>query len=114
MFGSELDIERTFGHHGHMSRTPVRVRRRITLSVLTLTASAILVGPVAHAASGGQVRPVVARTYVVRPGDTLWSIATARADGADPRALVAAIVRANAIGEGDLQPGQQLVLPSAA
>jgi Tfp pilus assembly protein FimV len=97
-----------------MTRTPVRVRRRITLSVLTLTASAILVGPVAHAASGSPVRPVVARTYVVQPGDTLWSIATARADGADPRALVAAIAKANAIDDGELRPGQQLVLPTIA
>jgi len=114
MFGFELDIERAFGHHGPMARTPVRIRRRITLTVLTLTVSAILIGPIAHAASGSQVRPIVARTYVVQPGDTLWSIAAARAHGADPRALVSAIATANAIGDGDLRPGQQLVIPSVA
>jgi Tfp pilus assembly protein FimV len=114
MFGFALDIERAFGHHGRMARTPVRTRRRITLTLLTLAVSAVLIGPVAHAASGSQVRPVVARTYVVQPGDTLWSIAASRAHGADPRALVSAIAAANAIAVGDLQPGQQLVIPSAA
>ena len=114
MFGSTLDIERTFGHHEPMTRTPVRTRRRISLTVLTLAVSAILVGPVAHGASGSQARPIVARTYVVLPGDTLWSIAEARARGGDPRALVTAIATANAIDDGDLQPGQQLVIPSVA
>lgn len=50
-------------------------------------------------------------TYVVRPGDTLWSIAEQLAPGEDPRPLVDALARANAVPPGALVPGQVLVVP---
>ena len=50
------------------------------------------------------------RTYVVRPGDTLWAIAAARYRG-DPRAAVWAIKQRNGLEGALLRPGQRLVLP---
>lgn len=50
-------------------------------------------------------------TYVVRPGDTLWSIAERLVPGEDPRPLVDALARANAVSPGTLVPGQVLVVP---
>ncbi len=50
-------------------------------------------------------------TYVVRPGDTLWSVAEQLAPGEDPRPLVDALARANAVPPGALVPGQVLVVP---
>ena len=47
-------------------------------------------------------------TYVVEPGDTVWSIAAALAPDADPRPLVDEIVDAN--GGASLDVGQRLEL----
>jgi len=49
---------------------------------------------------------------VVRPGDTLWSIARRVAPGQDPRGVVDAIADANGVEAGSLVPGQTLVLPA--
>ena len=54
------------------------------------------------------------QVVVVQPGDTLWSIAEAAADGADPRAVVDAIATRNGIDAGAVVPGQSLVIPRVA
>jgi len=58
--------------------------------------------------------PVVARTYVVQPGDTLWWIAARVAPGADPRPVIDELARTNGLQAGSLVPGQVIQLPSAA
>ena len=52
------------------------------------------------------------RHYIVRAGDTLWSIAQ-RSYGSsrDPRQVVYQIEHANQLHSADLQPGVDLVLP---
>jgi Tfp pilus assembly protein FimV len=50
----------------------------------------------------------VGQTYVVRPGDTLWSIAAAIAPDSDPRPVVDALRDAN--GGPNLQVGARLVI----
>jgi LysM repeat protein len=50
--------------------------------------------------------------YVVKPGDTLWSIA-ARHYAGDPRDAIYRIDRRNHLGGSVIVPGQRLVLPSA-
>jgi Tfp pilus assembly protein FimV len=64
------------------------------------------------ASAGHRPRDAV-RSYVVRPGDTVWAIA-ARLAGptADPRPLVDAIVSLNG-SDGTLIPGRTLLLPRA-
>ena len=51
-----------------------------------------------------------ARAYVVRPGDTLWSIAAARYAG-DPRKGVWKVQRRNGLAGTTITPGERLVLP---
>lgn len=85
-------------------------------------AVAIVVGaPVAGALSRPEpvdtsVRPAKRweQVYVVRAGDTVWSIAAREAGGADPRALVDAIAVRNGIDAGAVVPGQALVIPRVA
>jgi LysM repeat protein len=48
--------------------------------------------------------------YVVRPGDTLWSIAAARYAG-DPREGVWKLQRKNDLSGTTITPGEKLVLP---
>jgi hypothetical protein len=50
------------------------------------------------------------RHYVVRPTDTLWSIAAAHYAG-DPREAIWKLERRNHLGSALLRPGQRLVLP---
>jgi LysM repeat protein len=50
--------------------------------------------------------------YVVKPGDTLWTIAATHYAG-DPRDAIYRIDRRNHLGASVIVPGQRLVLPSA-
>ena len=113
MFGSVLDSERAFGHHRTMARTRVR-RRRLILALSATALAGAWAGPVAGALGGPEAVPVARTTYVVRSGDTLWSIAETASPGEDPRPLVDAIVAANGIDPGALVPGQTLVVPLGA
>ena len=115
MFDSALDFEHVFGHRVDMHRTYVR-RRRVTLALITIGLAAIVSGPVANAVGpqgpDAGMAPASHGTYVVREGDTLWSIATTVAHGADPRPLVDAIEGENGVGAGDLVPGMTLSIPA--
>jgi LysM repeat protein len=100
---------------------PTRIRRRRLVALL------MAVGLFAAAATAGRAllgaatsversspQPVDApasspgQTYVVRPGDTLWSIAAAIAPDSDPRPVVDALRDAN--GGPELQVGEHLVI----
>jgi Tfp pilus assembly protein FimV len=63
--------------------------------------------------SGGGLRSAARDRYVVRQGDTVWSIAERLAPGEDPRPLVDAISAANHIDPGVLLPGRTLLIPAA-
>ena len=54
--------------------------------------------------------PVLGQTYVVKPGDTLWTIAAAIAPDSDPRPVVHALRAAN--GGPNIQVGQRLTIPT--
>lgn len=122
MFERTLDTEHVFGHHRFMSRTRVRRRRRIAAALGSVAVAIVLSAPVAGAlgrhgeTSSTKVQPARRweQVVVVQPGDTVWSIAEAAADGADPRALVDAIVTRNGIDVGAVVPGQSLVIPRLA
>jgi nucleoid-associated protein YgaU len=112
MFDSGLDTERTFGHSRVVSRTYVR-RRRLAAGALLVLALSVTAPAVSAAVTGGSSRRAdVADRYVVRAGDTLWSIAVSRAPGTDPRRVVQGIVDANQVDAGMLVPGQVLVIPA--
>jgi hypothetical protein len=73
---------------------------------ILLLAVALLVSIFAHP-SGGAGRPV---GYVVKPADTLWTIASAYYSG-DPREGVWELQQRNHLGGTTLVPGQRLILP---
>jgi hypothetical protein len=122
MFERGLDSEHVFGHHRSMSRTGVRRRRRIAVAMLSGALGLLLSAPVAGAlgrhgdSSDTRVRPAGGseHVYVVRSGDTVWTIAERVADGQDPRPWVDAIAARNDIPAGALVPGQSLILPRVA
>jgi LysM domain len=109
MFGSLLDFERSFEHAASVHRT--YVRRRLTV-LLTLIGLMMAVGGQMARALVAEPIPVSSRTYVVEPGDTLWSIASMIAPGHDPRSVVLEIERVNDAAAEGLVPGQTLTIPS--
>jgi hypothetical protein len=74
--------------------------------LVLVTVIAFAVGVCARP-SGSAGRPQV---YLVRPADTLWSIASSHYSG-DPRDAVWRLERRNHLQGATLVPGQRLVLP---
>jgi LysM repeat protein len=75
--------------------------------ILLFAAAALVVAVAARQSSGAGHQ----QTYVVQPGDTLWSIAALHYAG-DPREGVWKIERRNHLTGPTLSPGQRLVLPA--
>jgi hypothetical protein len=80
-----------------------------TLAIVLVVAVFLLVAP-GLARGDGPGRPAPRVTYVVEPGDTLWSIARRVAPGQDPRPVVDGLIEANDV-RGGLQAGQELSIP---
>jgi LysM domain len=93
-----------------MTRTRVR-RRRLTVTVSVALVAAGWAGPAVRALGSSEESTRIARsTYVVREGDTLWTIARRLAPGSDPRPMVDLLSTANGIDASELVPGQTLVV----
>jgi LysM domain len=100
--------------------TRVRRRRLVAVVGLVLAVALAVVGvralvSVASVPSspepaplGDRPVPVTGHTYVVQPGDTLWSIARTIAPDRDPRPVVDALRKAN--GGANLEVGDRLTL----
>jgi hypothetical protein len=100
-----------------------RRRRLLAAGLLLLAVAAVLAlaqlvqagtggGPLTTtgAAAGPGMITAGATEYVVRPGDTLWSIAAKLAPGRDERPLVDRLVRQ--LGSPSLYPGEVVAIPA--
>jgi LysM repeat protein len=74
--------------------------------LVVVVLAALAVGLAARSSHGAGPE----RSYVVRPADTLWSIA-ARTYGGDPRQGVWELEQRNHLRSSTLTPGQRLILP---
>ena len=74
--------------------------------LILLCAASLAVGLAAHSSNGAGPK----RTYVVRPGDTLWAVAE-RTYAGDPRQGVWLLQKRNHLGSATISPGEKLVLP---
>ena len=102
-------------------RTRLTRRGRIVVSALVVSATLLVVvlawlagTATAQAARSGAPASGVYRNLtpvVVRPGETLWAIATQAEPTADPRSVIQEIVDINALGGTSIQPGQRLWVP---
>jgi LysM domain len=110
------------GSRGKAPRARVRLTRRgravaAVLIITGVTAAALLISLVvsggAQATNHGQARAGYQgmREIVVRPGQTLWSIASKAEPSADPRTVVAEIMSANALTGTGIAAGQLLYVP---
>jgi LysM repeat protein len=74
--------------------------------LILLCVAALAVGLAARGSSGAGPK----QTYVVRPGDTLWSVAV-RTYAGDPREGVWKLEQRNHLVGATIVPGQKLVVP---
>jgi Tfp pilus assembly protein FimV len=118
VFGQDEDmIEQAFAlagevGRGEIGRTRLTRRGRVlvrALAIVLVVAVFLLVAP-GLARGVGPDRPEPRVTYVVEPGDTLWSIARRVAPGQDPRPVVDGLIEANDL-HGGLEAGQELSIP---
>lgn len=103
---------------GTRLRLTVRGRRLLAtiaaLPALVALSVAVVSGGSAALASLDDAVPAGSFTTVtVAAGESLWSIAEQVAPGADPRDVVDAIARLNALDGVTVSAGQQLAIPSA-
>jgi LysM repeat protein len=75
--------------------------------LVVLVLASLAVGLAAHVSQGAGPE----RTYVVKPTDTLWSIA-ARSYGGDVREGVWKLQQRNHLGSATIHTGEKLVLPA--
>jgi LysM domain len=97
---------------GEIGRVRLTRRGRVLARVLAiaLVVAVFLVVAPGLARGDGPDRPAPRVTYVVEPGDTLWSIARRVAPGRDPRPVVDGLIEVNDV-RGGLQAGQELSIP---
>ena len=94
----------------HLTRRGRLARTLLVLSLAVVLASAF--GFSAGAGTNSAVgEPTSFIEATVAPGDTLWSLATRMAGGADVRAMVDEIASVNALASADLQAGQKVRIP---
>lgn len=96
-------------------------RGRLARTLLVLSLSVVLGAGFAMKAGAGDALSAAkingssdAKSYVVvtvASGETLWSLASAMADGGDVQALVAEIASANSLKGVDVTAGQKLRIP---
>lgn len=90
-------------------RLTVRGRIVLLLVAVGLLVVAFSLGRVSSGAATPARPPV---RMLVRPGDTLWSVATRVAPGSDPRVVVERLERLNRLSSPALVPGEQLLVPA--
>jgi LysM repeat protein len=74
--------------------------------LILVCVAAVAVGLAARGSSGAGPK----HTYVVKPGDTLWSVAEKTYAG-DPREGIWKIERRNHLASATIVPGEKLVVP---
>lgn len=107
------------------TRIPVRSTIRLTprgqvvftsLAAIPLVAMALglaLNGGLASAAGPTHKSAITFDYITIQAGESLWQIAQSIAPKADPRDVIADIVRLNRLGIDAVEPGQRLALPLA-
>jgi LysM domain len=107
---------------GASATAPLRLTRRgraVVIAAATVLAaglaSLIIVATAAGAQATNHDQPgggyAGMREIVVRPGQTLWSIAAAAEPSADPRVVIQQIMTANSLTTTQIEAGQLLWVP---
>jgi nucleoid-associated protein YgaU len=72
----------------------------------------LLLATAVHAFAGSDSLGVDTAEYLVRAGDSLWSIAVDVGADGDPRPVISEIVELNDLADVSIHPGQVLLIPT--
>lgn len=113
---SSIAFGTSYGVTAPAPRLRITRRGRAVVTVLVaipLAVAAAVFGIGAVGAAAGTHSSTATFQYVtVEPGESLWQVAEAIAPTADPRDVVADILSLNDLSSGEVQPGQQLAIPT--
>lgn len=99
-------------------RPRLRLTRRGRAALTTLAALPIVIGALVFTFNGGGAIAAgerVGTTFqhvTVQSGESLWSVAESIAPNADPRDVIAELVKLNGLESAVVSPGQQLAVPT--
>jgi hypothetical protein len=96
---------------GLVSTVRLTRRGRIVVFVFCLVLAGMVAALAAAAAGAGPDGATDPEVAVVRPGDTLWSVAERHAPSDDPHGVIEEIRRLNDLTGHTIHPGQELILP---
>lgn len=103
------------GFHANPSGVHLTRRGRLARTLLVLSLAVVLASVFGFSAGAGTSDSIGAPTsfieITVAQGDTLWSLASRMAGGADVRSMVDEIASVNALASADLQAGQKVRIP---
>ena len=105
---------------GRERQAVLLIRRTATIGLLALVVLCVGIaaraalgriggGPLATTGAPGGIEPAASRVWIVRPGDTLWSIAEAVDPHGDVRPLVDRL--AGEVRGTSIYPGETIALP---
>ena len=95
-------------------RLTQRGRAVLLLLAVVLAFALLSIGQAAaQAISGDDGGSPSQGTWVVQPGETLWSIAEDVAPGVDPRETVARLVSMNDLPDSSVSVGEELLIPAS-
>jgi LysM repeat protein len=112
---AELERMVRLGQADRRGPAALRLTRRgqlvvVALFLLALFGGGVLFGTGSKAGASDQAG-APHQYVVVQPGQTLWGIAKQIAPNEDPRAMIEAIRRLNALPDTGVQAGQRIALP---
>jgi LysM repeat protein len=86
-------------------------RGRVVVFVFCLMVTALVAALAASASRAGPADSGEPEVAVVKPGDTLWSVAAREAPSDDPYGTIEQIRELNDLTGHTIHPGQELILP---
>jgi hypothetical protein len=119
---STATVDGTFGQARRRDARPAAPRLRLTKRgrgvLTTLAAAPLVIAALVFALNGGMATATLEGSgtefqYVtVDTGQSLWEVAETVAPNADPRDVIAGIMKLNQLESADVLAGQQLAIPA--
>jgi LysM domain len=112
--------KRTAGRAGTAAPLRLTRRGRVVVAVFAVVLATVIISVIAMAVAGGAQASnhgrdgagyAGMRQIVVRPGETLWTIATAAEPSADPRLVISQIMTVNSLTSTVVEAGELLWVP---